>query len=129
MSFFEHHVTVSSPENLVTVFLRLGYVFLNNPQTQDIHTKDIVYIKYSYHHIIGLSYIGISALIRRWNHLPLTVSFPIYVKWIFSRFIHYSIVHRSVRWHQHRLTSPFHQEQQGIMESFPRGMIIISIYH
>ncbi|MHA1522002.1 MAG: hypothetical protein ACTSRK_17640 [Promethearchaeota archaeon] len=46
VSFFEHRVTVSSPENLVTVFLWLGYVLLNNPQTQTFILQIIVSTKY-----------------------------------------------------------------------------------
>jgi len=67
VSFFEHHVTVSSPENLVTVFLWLGYVLLNNPQTQIIHTKGNRLRPISISICYRSPFVGISALIRRWG--------------------------------------------------------------
>ena len=82
VSCFEHHVTVSSPENPVTVFLWLGYILHNNPQTLNIHTKDNRLHQIFYINVIYRSpFIGISALIRRWGikFLPPTVSFPRYV--------------------------------------------------
>lgn len=88
VSCFEHHVTVSSPENPVTVFLWLGYILHNNPQTQNIHTKDNVYNQYftlaTYRDPRLLEFLlwsedGVTNLFL----LP-TVSFPIYAIWIFS---------------------------------------------
>jgi len=87
VSFFEHHVTASSPENPVTVFLWLGYVSFYNPQTQNIHTKANVYIQYftlAIHREPQLLEFLLWSEDGGNKFLPPTVSFPIYAIWIFS---------------------------------------------